>query len=290
MHISFPLGKHPGSISNAIRGCGSALYRKLRSSRPWYQDLCEYYGVTPTQAIQLGTRANDRRPNLPGSATTQTVSGLTFEEIWAARKRTTPSDILVFWQDMGAWATFRQVVYHRHSSFKYLTGGVHPGSRICEYDAGVAPVSFWLVEHIRRVPLELTILDVPSEHLTFGSWRTQRRIRELRAPISLFVRQVHSGKLPLESVYDLITILEVYEHLHNPFEVTVHLCEHLRPGGLLWENYIVHDDPHASDLLVAQQERPQVFEYLQKHCELIEGSDPNAPEGMSGGIRCWRRL
>jgi len=94
--------------------------------------------------------------------------------------------------------------------------------------------------------------------------------------------------LPLEGLYDIITILEVYEHLYNPLEVTIHLCEHLRPGGLLWENYTVRGNPTAADLPVAQQERPQVFAYLRRHCQLIAGNDPDAPDG--GGTRCWRRL
>ena len=275
-------------MTDIMHRFASALRRRLRPSRPWHQDLCDYYRVTPEQALQLGTRASGRRPDLPGSPTTHAVPGQTFEEIWASRERETPVDVHAFYQDMGAWATFRQVVYHRHHSFDYLAREIERGTRICEYGAGVAPVCFWLVEHLRGIPLELTIVDVPSEHLTFGHWRLQRRIEELKAPVTLHVREVLPDKLPLEGFFDIITILEVYEHLHNPLEVTVHLCDHLRPGGLLWENYIVHDNPAGADLPVAQQERPRVFAYWRRHCELMAGNDPDAPDG--GGTRCWRRL
>jgi SAM-dependent methyltransferase len=261
---------------------------KFRSSRPWYQDLCDYYGVTPEQALELGTRASGRRPDLPGSPTTQAVSGLTFEEIWESRRRETPADIHAFYQDMGAWAAFRQVVYHRNRNFRFLTHGIKPHTSLCEYGAGVAPVCFWLVEHMRNIPLELTIVDVPSEHLTFGEWRLKRRIEELNAPVTVRVREVLPDTLPLEDSYDIITVLEVYEHLHNPLAVTVHLFKHLRPGGLLWENYIVLNNPAGEDLPIAQEERPVVFEYVRKHFRLISGKDPDS--SGSGGTRCWQRL
>ena len=271
-----------------IRRITSALRQKLRRHRAWYFDLCEYYGVTPKQALQLGTRATGRRPDLPGSATTHPVIGHSYEEIWEGGSRETPAEIDEFWRDMGAWATFRQVVYHRSHSFQYVRQEIQPGTRLCEYGAGVAPVCNWLIEHLQRISVELTIVDVPSEHLAFGAWRLQRRIEALKSPITLHVREVLPDKLPLEDNYDIITVLEVYEHLRNPSEVTIHLCDHLRRGGLLWENYIVHNHPHASDLEVAQRERPQVFAYLNRHFELMAGNHPDAPDG--GGTRCWRKL
>ena len=51
----------------------------------WYTDLCEYYKVSPEEADDLGTRKKGRKPNLPGSATCEPVSGLTFEEIWKGK-------------------------------------------------------------------------------------------------------------------------------------------------------------------------------------------------------------
>jgi len=259
-------------------------YRKWR----WTQDLCDYYGVTPEQALELGTRVSGRRPDLPASPTTRAVSSLTFEEIWALRSRETPAGIHAFYQDMGAWATFRQVVYHRGRNFRFLIHRIKPHTSLCEYGAGVAPVCFWLVEHLRKVPLALTIVDVPSEHLTFGEWRLKRRIEELKAAANVQVLKVLPDTLPLKDSYNIITILEVYEHLHNPLEVTMHLFEHLRPDGLLWENYITIDKPAGEDLPIAQQERPVVFEYVRKHFRLVSGKDPDSPSG--GGTRCWQRL
>ncbi|MBI2174002.1 MAG: methyltransferase [Candidatus Omnitrophica bacterium] len=254
--------------------------------RPWYQDLCDYYQVTPQQALELGTRRSGRRPNLPGSATTQPVKGKTFEEIWDAYPRQTPAEILRFYQEIGAWSAFRQVVFHRDHQFGFIAKTIRPGDRVCEYGAGVAPIGWYLVERFRGKPLDLTIVDVPSEHLTFGQWRLKRRMAELNSPVKLMVQEVLSDGLPLTDGYDVITILEVYEHLSNPLEVTQHLCGHLKPGGLLWENYIIHEDASGADLPVAQEQRPSVFRYLREQCELIIGGDPDAHGGQT---RCWRR-
>lgn len=276
------------AVTNIVRHFAGAVARRLLPARPWHKDLCDYYGVTPEQALELGTRANGRRPNLPGSVTTHAVSGRTFEEIWESRRRTTPEEIHSFYKDMGAWAAFRQVVFHRGHSYAFLAAGIGSGDRICEYGAGVAPVCFWLVEHLPRTTLTLTIVDVSSEHLVFGEWRLRRRIEELKTPATLRVREVLPDQLPLDDEYDVITILDVYEHLHNPLQVTIHICDHLRSGGTLWENYIRSDTVDGANLPIAQQERPKVFDYLRRHCKLISGADPHGPD--VGATRCWRRL
>ena len=134
----------------------------------------------------------------------------------------------------------------------------------------------------------MTLTDVPSEHLTFGQWRLRRLIDEMNAPIDLVVREVLPDSLPLDEEYDVIAILDVFEHLRNPMEATAHLWEHMAQGGLLWENFIKHDHPHASDLDIAQEERPKIFEYIRSRFEMVSGDDPDRPDG--GGTRCWRKL
>ena len=167
--------------------------RNYDGTEPGISTYASTMGVTPKQALQLGTRATGRRPRF-------------------ARLRHDPRRSLVI------------------------------------------PTKRYGREAAARHQPSLT---------SFGEIWVQRRIEALKSPITLHVREVLPDKLPLEDNYDIITVLEVYEHLRNPSEVTIHLCDHLRRGGLLWENYIVHNHPHASDLEVAQRGAPsgvRVFE------------------------------
>lgn len=262
--------------------------RRFRSSnREWHRDLGEYYGVTPEQALELGSRSRGRRPDLPGSATSEPVSGKSFEEIWESNKRENPEEVHSFYQEMGSWAAFRQVVLHRRNRFRHILRRVEPGSNLCEYGAGVAPLSFCCVETLRRGPASITVTDVAGEHFTFGIWRLNRLAGEMKAPVRIQAVVVKPDGLPLTGTYQTIVILEVFEHLYNPLEVARHLIAHLDRGGYLWENYLVEEEVDGADLQIAQVQRPEVMEILRTELELIQGDDPESPLG--GGTRCWRK-
>ena len=253
----------------------------------WCREVCDYYRVTPSEALRLGTRAPGRRPALPGSPTCAPVSGRTWDDLWAREPRDTDAAVAAFWQDVGSWCTFRQVVRNRRRSFAFIGHRLGMMDAFCEYGAGVAPASWWLVRHA-PVPLRLTLVDVPSEHLTFGAWRLQCRLEaewdlccwEARALATQETR-------PLSASYRGIAVLEVLEHLPHPLQTVQHLVEHLEPAGWLWEDFFPHADAHGADLPQAQAERPAVYAYLQETCDLVEGRSWETPDG--GGTRTWRR-
>ena len=280
-------GRGPFSPGRLERILTKGLDRLQGSQRPWYRDLCDYYGVTPEQALKLGTRTSGRRPDLPGSATTHPVSGKTMEELWETGQRRTEAEIFSFYQEIGAWLAFRQVVHHRDNRFAYLLPCLKPENRFCEYGAGVAPVAFRAVERKRRPPHLITVVDVPSEHFTFGVWRLKRLVDEKKAPVEVSPVEILPGRLLLTGSFEVIAVLEVFEHLPNPLEVAHHLCDHLEPGGLLWENYVRLEDPRESDLESAQAQRGLVHRHLYQVCRLVQGRGPEAPGG--GGTRCWQK-
>ena len=254
----------------------------------WCRGLCEFYRVTPSEALRLGTRATGRRPSLPGSPTCEPVSGQTWEELWARGPRDSEETIFSFWQEVGSWCAFRQAVRHRRTSFAFLLRRLGMGRRFLEYGAGIAPASWWLLRH-SPVPLQLTIADVPSEHLTFGAWRLRQRLEEDPDLCGWTLRTLalEAGRLPLIDPYQAIAVLEVLEHLSAPLETIRHLGEHLETGGWLFEDFTPHDDAHAADLPQAQKERPEVYAYLAEAFEFVDGRHWDAPDG--GGIRTWRR-
>ena len=81
--------------------------------------------------------------------------------------------------------------------------------------------------------------------------------------------------------------LYVFEHLYNPLDVVKHLTEHLNVSGMLWENYIVEEEIHGSNLKESFDQRPLVFDHLYSTCRLISGS---LPDEVPGATRCWRKL
>lgn len=260
------------------------LARRLTRSTAWTADLCDYYGVTAAEAEELGKRRTGRRPSFPGSVSTAAVSGRTFEEIWESKPRRTKAEIFEFYRDIGAWASFRQSYYHRHLDASRFLHGLPDGGSFCEYGGGIGPIIDRIVVHRARESSVLTLVDVPSEHLTFGEWRIRRRIERLGRRHHFEVLRVRTDALPLVSQYDVIAILEVFEHLPDPVEVAEHLLAHLKPGGRLWENFVAHEDAHGADLPQAQSQRDRVYELLRQRCDLVEGTDPHVDDS---GTRCW---
>ncbi|MEM6885410.1 MAG: class I SAM-dependent methyltransferase [Verrucomicrobiota bacterium] len=267
---------------------GKKNYQKIIAKRPWHKDLCEYYKVTPEEALELGTRKEGRRPSLPGSPTTHPVSGKTLDEIWEQADRSTPEGIHSFYKEMGAWAAFRQVVWHKSRNFEYIKDTVKQGDRICEYGGGIGPISFWLLKTLPDYGLGFTVVDVASEHLTFGEWRLKQFAAELGLETEIEKKEVGVGQLPLDSIFNMIIIFEVYEHLHNPLEVTKHLDKHLASGGCLWENYIKHKEADGCDLEIAQTERDAVFDFIRSKYDLVFGPEPESDTGENKN-RCWRK-
>ena len=268
------------------------LRYSFSNKRKWYEDLCEYYKVTPAQAKKASIRYKDRRPNLPASPTTHAVTNMTSAEIWDSKPRNTPKEVMEWLKDLGAWCSFRQCYYHRYDSFEWLVKGMPSGSRYCEYASGSAPICNWIVENVKDRFYHLTTVDVDCEHRTFGEWRLRRRIERSALPFTLQALIVEpDAPLPLKDEYDVVSIIEALVLIHNPLEVVRHVTEHIRQGGKLWETYTVLDDPRTMDRLSfrqAQEQRPAVFDYIRANYKLLDGPDPDTPK--DSGRRCWKKL
>jgi len=269
-----------------IRKLMDDLRARLGGHTPWYDELCEYYSIGPAAAYELGTRRTGRRPSLPASKTTHEVRDKTLEDLWEDRTREAPADVQAFYDEVGAWFSFRQTYYHRNSKFPDVWAHVTHGTRICEYGAGVAPVTYGYVRAHPKTAAHHTIVDVPSEHLRFGEWRLRRLLERTGSGARVEALHVLPDGLPLQDTIDLITILEVLEHVHNPLEVVIHLVDHLSVDGLLWENFVA-GEPGAENLPEAQEQRADVYRFLETHLVQLSGKPAESPGG--GGTRCWRK-
>src|SRR5205823_1670804 len=129
----------------------------------------------------------------------------------------------------------------------------------CEYGCGVAPVTAWLRSRFPR--WRFTLVDLPTPTLAFARWRFRRFPNvELEEPGL-------GADLPLTRAYDVITCLDVLEHVINPLEVVRHLVDHLKPGGELRLNFI--DAPGGENLVESAAQRADTIAYLNRALEAV---------------------
>tara|TARA_Y100001963_G_scaffold160229_1_gene269255 strand:+ start:11140 stop:11961 length:822 start_codon:yes stop_codon:yes gene_type:complete len=270
--------------------------------KDYFKDICEYYNVDEETAIKLGTRSTGRKPSLPGSATCESVSGMTYEDIWSIRDRDDTESIFQFYRDQGAWSTFRQCVRHKdmtefHINFLssiFNSVEMRENFHICEYGCGIAPFLNTLVTFLdpRSSKIRLSITDVENcEHFNFAKWRLRKKIEENNLPLELNLKPVTPASLPAyDDLLDLVLIFEVMEHVPSPLNTIKNIHSQLNNNGIVVENFIKHehsdDDDDGPDLASAAKERDVYYSFLSDNFELIGG--PTLTESQDG-TRIWRK-
>ena len=260
----------------------------LSPGSPWWEDLSRVYSVSRAEALELGTRARGRRPSLPALAGCAAVSGKTLEDLWGGGPRSAPADVAQFYQDVGAWFAFRQVVRHRFTGFGFVAKRLIPGMHLLEFGAGVCPVSWWLLHH-GPAYLKVRPVDVPSEHFRFGLDRLRHALPRHQWRMELWPEWCYGGQLPRlrPKRFDAATCLEVFEHLPDPAAAVRWLVDSIKSGGWLFEDFAIHAEPSGPDLAEAQAARLEVYRLLTDTCERVSGRSWTRADG--GGIRIWRK-
>ena len=219
----------------------------------WYDDLCEYYDVTPEEAIEMSTRKDGRKPSLPGSKTCEPVSEMTWEEIWDSKPRDTIEQKFEFYKDIGSWQSFRQCNYRKDFNYgslykRFCTNESH----VLEYGCGIAPMADFLANQIGdKHKLKFTLTEVPSEHYEFAKWRLG------------------------DEKFDFVCLMDVLEHLPNPYDVVENIYNHMNMGGYMLETWVNHPDgARASDLQEAEDQRPKTMNFLNANLQVISELSP----------------
>jgi SAM-dependent methyltransferase len=250
----------------------------------WYEDLCEYYGVSPEDAIELGTRKTGRRPNLPGSKTCQPVSGKNFEELWAGNPRLTIQQKMDFYKDIGAWQVFRQCNYRQNFDYNGLFGKyLKNNSSVLEYGCGVAPFTNYIIEHSSDFggmkDAKFCLVDVDGEHLEFAKWRLRKK-----SPYFDFVfHEINSKYMTpvFKNEFDICCIMDVMEHLPNPYDVICNIYNHCKKDSIMVMTWVDKSDGKfgGPDLEEAELQKPKTMEFINSHFDLIK----------SGSIKIYRK-
>jgi SAM-dependent methyltransferase len=174
--------------------------------------------------------------------------------LWERKPRSTESDYRSFYAETD-YFVLRQIYYHRNDCYHGIARLLRRRGRMgdfCEYGCGVAPVTAWL--RPRFPGWRFTLVDLPTPALDFA------RSRFRSAANVEFGEPGLADDLPLTRAYDVITCLDVLEHVVNPLAVTRHLVAHLKPGGDLLINFV--DDAGGENLVESACERAATIAYL----------------------------
>ena len=274
----------------------------------WHTYLCDYFNVTKEEALRLGTRSSGRKPNLPGIEKCQSVSNMTYEDIWSSSKRKTIEDIFKFYRDQGAWSTFRQCVRHKDMEdlhvayFEFLIQNnlISNNSHVCEYGSGVAPFTTSFLKYVelpKDIKINFSLVDVDCNHLDFAEYRLNKIVKDfnLNDNVELKFFRVEPNKLPDFSFkkLDVVFCFEVLEHVPSPVSVINNIKDNMNKGGIYVENFIKHepgeeDDDDGPDLISAREERKEYYEIVNKYFNLISPSLEESNNNPNH-TRIWQR-
>lgn len=269
----------------------------------WYEHICDYHNVTLEKVIELGSRSDGRKPSLPGSETCKKVSGMTYEDIWESKDRSSIEKVFEFYRDQGAWSTFRQCVRHsdmvgQHVQyFNILSklGVLKENFHFCEYGAGIAPFASTLLNYAdKNSKIEITICDVDSDHFDFSKYRLNKIKKDHGFDnVKLNFLEIKPDALPVfERPVDATFCFEVLEHVPSPLNVIKNITKHKSPGAIYIENFIDHndleEDDDGPDLPSARAERDKYYNYLNEYYNLLHPK-PEESEDNPNVTRIWQR-
>lgn len=234
------------------------LLDRLGLNRGWFREVSAYYKGMAMEEFWVR----------------YTLGRMDAATLWDRKPRTGETDYRSFYAETD-YFILRQMYYHRNQCFHVVAASMRRVGRegdFCEYGCGVAPVTAWL--RPRFPSWRYTLVDIPSPTLEFARWRF-RRFPNVETKEPGF-----GSDLPLTRMYDVITCLDVLEHVINPLEVTRHLVEHLKPGGFLHLNFLYA--PGGENLVESAAQRAETVAFLNRALKAVVPLRTDGPEGEDG--------
>lgn len=227
------------------------LLEKFNPSPAWSKELGLYFHTDPQQIIKAYHLKRSQAAKL-----------------WTKSKRQKISQIFSFYSETDYWV-YRQTYFNRLKIFLDIALGLilKPSGKVCEYGAGVGPVTHWLIKYFKAWRYYLVDLDCPV--LTFSRWRFRNYPQ-----VSFGV--VKSLTPPLKDNFDIIICKQVLEHVPNPLTIIKSFVKHLKPGGWIFLDYV--NDPGQENLIASAKNRRQVLKYLDIKLQPILRINPENPK------------
>jgi len=235
MRSRLTLAWHLDRIDRRLRLAGE----KLGWPQAWLQEFAEVTGDPRITIEEFWVRYATRRERA--------------QEQMAAVK--TAEDALGFY-GTSDYPLYRQIIHRRHTSWRTVLVGMprsRPGT-LLEFGCGIAPVSAWCAPH--RPTWGFALKDVLGQHSDYA------RARLFRLHDSFLVSDDAADA-------DIVTALDVFEHLPHPLAVAQSLVPRLTPGGLLYWNFVVPQGPRGDLDLATPAQREETVAYLMRALTLV---------------------
>jgi mycofactocin glycosyltransferase len=127
-----------------------------------------------------------------------------------------------------------------------------PGRRYLDFGAGVGSGGILFANH----GFEVALADISSPLLRFAEWRLTRR------GLTAQTIDLKSQELP-KNAFDVITTMDVFEHLADPVAAVDQLAAALRPGGHIFGRFAAEKDPERPQHILFDFEA--TFQRLAMH-------------------------
>lgn len=255
-------------IKTKIRKIKSIIHHVIKNKSfkspyhgPWYSDVCEYFKITPKEALLIAASKN--RPTMK------------IWEDWNSNKEEieqSEGTVIQTWKNLANDFIIRNC-YYRESiwmdwtrEFKSLN--YKSGENILDYGCGVSSFTKWALAKFDMINITLAELDGPM--LDFLKWRFGEKVKYI---------PIREGEINLNGKYDIIRCLDVLEHVWSPLELVKEFVRILNDDGRLIETYI--DDSRGSNLIKSNKERKEVFACLNENMRRVYGNLDDA------GPRIW---
>jgi len=248
----------------------------------WCKDLMEYFDVDEETCINLGKPFKHDAGNKIFPSKIKNISREEIEKIWNNGDWNNKKHIFENYRRISSWLTFRQVYKHEvedKTDFKGLFfEHIVPNSRILEYGCGVAPLSYCVIKNYNDFSnIEFNLCDLDSEHYTFGQYRLKKYAP--KAKFNFYYSKESDVSPKIKSVIDIACIMDVLEHLINPYQVIVSIYNKMPVGGILVETW-VSAPPVSSNLKSSYNQKEKTMKFIADHYKQIK----------TGAIRKWIKL
>ena len=119
----------------------------------------------------------------------------------------------------------------------------HGCSRYLDFGAGVGSAGIVFARH----GFDVTLSDISTNLLRCAAWRMKRR------GLSAGFLDLKTDRLPAAR-YDIVTAIDVWEHLVDPLATVDHIAEAIVPGGFLFGRFAAETDPEYPQHIVTDFE------------------------------------